>query len=158
MGAFKKWARARGIITTRTPGDDARGNGRVEMAVQSVKAQIRRTLRSAGVGSEWWPWAARYVNEVNRCFRLGTAPSYPGFLGEVLTRKRAWKKEGLETTMDRVRYLAPSWEDHGHWVMKEGEAPRVTRYFLKKTTEPVNEGVWLAFKGFGKGRPGHFKS
>lgn len=146
MGTFKKWARARGIITTRTAGDDARANGRVEVAVQSVKAQIRRTLRSAGDGSEWWPWAARYVNEVNRCFRLGTTPSWPGFLGEVLTRKRAWKKEGLETTMDRVKYLAPSWEDHGHWVVKDGEAPRVTRYFLKKATEPVQEGVWLALE------------
>ena len=103
-------------------------------------------MRSAGVGSEWWPWAARYVNEVNRCFRLGTTLSWPGFLGEVLTRKRAWKKEGLETTMDRVKYLAPSWEDHGHWVVKDGEAPRVTRYFLKKATEPVQEGIWLALE------------
>ena len=146
MGAFKKWARARGIIATRTPGDDARSNGRVEVAVQSIKAQIRRTLRQAGVGSEWWPWAARYVNEVNRCFRVGTTPKWPSFLSEVVTRKRAWKKDSFEVIMDKVTYLAPSWEDHGHWVCRPGEAPRITRYIMKKATEPVEEGVWLALE------------
>ena len=146
MGAFKRWIKYRGIIATRTPGDDARSNGRVEVAVQSLKAQIRRTLRQAGVGSEWWPWAARYVNEVNRCYRVGTVPNWPGFLAEVLTRKRAWKKESLEVVMDKVIYLAPSWEDHGHWVCRPGEAPRVTRYIMKKAIEPVEEGVWLALE------------
>ena len=43
-GQFPKWATERGIMLTRTPGDDPRANGRVEAAVKSIETQIRRLL------------------------------------------------------------------------------------------------------------------
>jgi hypothetical protein len=51
-GIFRKWANSRGIVLTRTPGDHSRANDRVEMAVKSFKAQIRRLLKQAVVGSK----------------------------------------------------------------------------------------------------------
>ena len=62
-GLFRKWANSRGIVLTRTPGDDPRANGRAEVAVKSLKTQIRRLLKQADVGSEYWPLAA-----LCRCF------------------------------------------------------------------------------------------
>ncbi len=49
MGYFKKWIVQRGISLTKTPGDDPTSNGRAEVAVQSLKSQVRRTLRQAQV-------------------------------------------------------------------------------------------------------------
>ena len=40
--------------------------------------------------------------------------------------------------------MCPSTEDHGHWIYKEGEAPRVTKCILRPTEEPLDERVWLA--------------
>ena len=65
-GQFRKWATDRGIMLTRTPGDDPRANCRVEVAVKSFKTQIGRLLKQAEVGSEMWPIAARYVDTLNR--------------------------------------------------------------------------------------------
>ena len=79
-GEFKKWTRQRGIYLTKTPGDDPSGNGRAEVAVKAFKNQVRRTLRQAEEDSSWWPWALRYVNEVNRCVRMETKPDRPKFL------------------------------------------------------------------------------
>ena len=62
-GDFRKWANSRGIVLTRTTGDDPRANGRVEVAAKSFKTQIRRLLKQADVGSECWPLAARYADE-----------------------------------------------------------------------------------------------
>lgn len=64
---------------TKTPGDDPSGNGRAEVAVKAFKNQIRRTLREAEEDSKWWPWALRYLNEVNRCVRMETKPEWPRF-------------------------------------------------------------------------------
>ena len=85
-GVFRKWANSRGIVLTRTPGDDPRANGRA--AVKSFKTQIRRLLKQADVGSECWPLAARYTDALNRSWRLGDAPSFPPFMQEVLVRRR----------------------------------------------------------------------
>ena len=41
-GAFRTWCRERGIHVTRTSGDDPKANGRCEVAVKSLKTQIRR--------------------------------------------------------------------------------------------------------------------
>jgi hypothetical protein len=38
--------------------------------VKSIKTQIRRILLQAGAEAKWWPWATRYVNELNRAARL----------------------------------------------------------------------------------------
>eukprot|EP00438_Fugacium_kawagutii_P013287 Skav225459 [mRNA] locus=scaffold881:75571:82572:- [translate_table: standard] len=143
-GQFKTWARNRGIFTTRTPGDDPRGNGRAEVAVKTIKTQVRRLLRQAEVGSEWWPWAVRYVSEMNRCYRIHEFPKFPGFLQEVLVRKRKWQSKDFEVTVEVCKYLAPASEEHGHWIQKENEAPRLTRCFMKKGEEPMNLDKWLA--------------
>ena len=52
-GVFRKWANSRGIVLTRTPGDNPRANDRMEVAVKSFKAQIRRLLKQAVVGNKY---------------------------------------------------------------------------------------------------------
>ena len=146
MGYFKRWALQRGIAVTKTAENDPKANGRAEVAVQSLKTQVRRTLRQAQVGSEWWPWALRYVSEMNRCFRTGRKPDWPNFLQEVLVRKRNWRQGVMEVTVDKVKYLTPTQEDHGHWIVKEGESPRLTKYVMKKSIEPVTNATWLALE------------
>ena len=146
-GAFKRWARSRGIYVTKTAGDDPQGNGRAEVAVKAIKSRIRRTLRQAGLDSAHWPWALRYVDELNRCVRKGIQPSWPPFYQEVRVKKRTWRRGAFEPVVERVHYLCPSTEDHGHWVQKKGEPPRVTKFIMEKTTEPVEEGAWIALEG-----------
>ena len=146
-GAFKRWARSRGIYVTKTAGDDPQGNGQAEVAVKAIKSQIRRTLRQAGLDSAHWPWALRYVDELNRCVRKGIQPSWPPFYQEVRVKKRTWRRGAFEPVVEHVHYLCPSTEDHGHWVQKQGEPPRVTKFIMEKTTEPVEEGAWIALEG-----------
>ncbi|CAL1129507.1 unnamed protein product [Cladocopium goreaui] len=143
---FRNWARDRGIIVTRTPGDDPRGNGRAESSVKAVKCQVRKALRQAHVGAEWWPWALRYVGELNRLVRLDKKPDFPRFLQEVRVRKRSWKKSSMEVGVEKVLYLAPAPEEHGHWVVKKGDPPRLTKSILRMTTEPEDENQWLALE------------
>ena len=145
-GAFGRWARSRGIYVTKTAGDDPQGNGRAEVAVKAIKAQVRRTLRQAELDSSHWPWALRYVDEINRCVRRGTTPDWPRFHQEVRVRKRTWRRGAFEPVVERVHYLCPSIEDHGHWVQKPGEPPRVTKYVMQQTTEPVDNSVWVALE------------
>ena len=64
QGHFKRRCRERGVLLTRTPGDDPRANGRAETAVKSIKTQVRRILLQAQAEPTWWPWATRYVNEL----------------------------------------------------------------------------------------------
>ena len=52
-------------------GDDPRANGRAEVAVNSIKIQIRCVLLQAEANASWWPWATRFVNELNRASRVG---------------------------------------------------------------------------------------
>ena len=108
-GAFKRWARSRGIYVTKTAGDDPQGNGRAEVAVKAIKSQIRRTLRQAGLDSAHWPWALRYVDELNRCVRKGIQPSWPPFYQEVRVKKRTWRRGAFEPVVERVHYLCGSW-------------------------------------------------
>ena len=145
-GAFRRWASSRGIILSRTAGDDPRGNGRAEVAVKSLKTHIRRVLHQAKVDSDWWPWALRYVNEVNRCVRLDQVPSFPPFLEEVRVRRRTWRRGSFDPNVEKVKYLCPSIEEHGHWVWQEGEAPRVAKVLLQRTEEPVQHGVWVGLE------------
>ena len=97
-GEFVRWSRSRGIYLTKTAGDDPRGNGRAEVTVKQIKEQVRRILRQAEVGARWWPWAVRYVGELNRCQRLDKTPNFPSFMQEVSVKKRTWRQEAFETT------------------------------------------------------------
>ena len=95
QGHFKRWCRERGVLLIRTPGDDPRANGRAETAVKSLKTQIRRVLLQAQAEPTWWPWATRYVNELNRAARLAKSPDWPPFLTEVMVRKRKMEKRNF---------------------------------------------------------------
>ena len=55
LGSFETWMKSRGILLTRTAGDDLKSNGRAEVTVKSVKNQLKRILLHAEVGSSWWP-------------------------------------------------------------------------------------------------------
>ena len=57
LGSSETWMKSRGILLTRTAGDDPKSNGRAEVTIESVKNQSRRILIHAEVGSFWWPWA-----------------------------------------------------------------------------------------------------
>ena len=146
LGQFRQWLATRGILHTRTPGDDPRANGRAEVAVQSVKTMIRRVMIQAGATSEWWPWAVRYVNELLRNFRITTPLEFPGFLEVVHTRKRTWKNQQFEAVMSQVKYLCPAWHEHGHFIQRENERPSVTRYVLRRLHEPTTEAHWIALE------------
>lgn len=142
-GHFTNWCRKRGILITRTAGDEPQSNGRAEVCVKMVKTMTRKALLHGGVDHKWWPWAVRYVNEVLRQHRLHEKPEFPSFMEPVVIRKRWWEKE-FSPTMETFQYLCPSAENHGHWVVKSGEPPRLTRSIFKKLTTPPVEAHWIA--------------
>ena len=146
QGQFKAWCRERGIHLTRTPGDDPRSNGRAENSVKSIKTQVRRILLQAEADAKWWPWATRFVNELNRAARLGKRPDWPPFLTTVKVRKRKWRRGTFETSIEDVKYLCPSPEDHGHWVLPDGERPRITKLIMKPAQLPIAEEGWVALE------------
>ena len=145
-GTFRQWCRERGIRLTRTPGDDPRANGRAEVAVKSVKTQIRRVLLQAEAGPSWWPWATRFVNELNRAARIGKKPDWPPFLTEILVRKRKWRQGTFEASTEKVQYLCPAPEEHGHWILPKDEPPRVTKMLMKPAQQPISEESWMALE------------
>ena len=102
---IKRWCRERGVLLTRTPGDDPRANGRAETAVKSIETQVRRVLLQAQAEPTWWPWATRYVNELNRAARLAKSPDWPPFLTEVMVRKRKRRRGTFEVSTENVKYL-----------------------------------------------------
>ena len=145
-GEFRRWTNSRGIRLTRTPGDDARGNGRAEVSVKILKNHVRRALRQGEVDSKWWPWALRHVDALHRCVRLGQTPDFPRFLKEVKVKKRTWKKKPFDAGVETVKYLCPAVEEHGHWVVKGNDAPRLTRSLMRQAQEGEENGVWLALE------------
>ena len=144
QGEFKRWCLSRGIRLTKTPGDDPRNNGRAEQAVKAVKCQVRRALGAAGVDIKWWPWALRYVGEVNRQARIGQIPDFPRFLADVRVRKRSWTRGSLEPNVELAKFLTPSPEDHGYWIVPGEQAPRLTRSLMRKTENPEDPSSWIA--------------
>ena len=76
-------------------GDDPRANGRAEVAVNSIKIQIRRVLLQAEANASWWPWATRFVNELNRASRVGKKS----------WRKRKWREGTFDVSTEKVQYL-----------------------------------------------------
>ena len=144
---FQTWARNRGIHLSRTAGDDPRQNGRCEVAVKNIKTQVRKVLRGAEAGPELWPMALRYVNALNRSIRRDETPKWPPFLSPVVVRKRRWNRDDFSPTMEVVKYVAPSVEDHGHWVIGEDDQVRLTRFVVRKVDEvPDAEEKWIALE------------
>ena len=146
-GRFREWCDRRGIILTRTPGDDPQGNGRAEVAIQAITRQVRAALHQSEKGWEWWPMAARHVAETLRSHRTGRKVDFPPFMEEVLVRRRHWRRGVLmEPSTEKVRYICPAWDHHGHWVLKEDGTKVVTRYVIRKLMEPVTEATWIALE------------
>ena len=146
-GQFKNWCQKRGIVLTRTAGDDPQGNGRAEVAVYAINRQVRATLLQAGAEVSLWPLAARHAGEVLRCARIGKeVPDFPPFLQKVTVRKRGWMKGSMAPTCEEVRYLFPAWDHHGHWVMKEDGTKLVTRYVVKQVKDIPTSQEWIAIE------------
>lgn len=146
-GQFKNWCSKRGIVLTRTAGDDPQGNGRAEVAVYAVNRQVRATLLQAEADVSMWPLAARHAGEVLRCARIGKeVPDFPPFLQKVTVRKRNWMKGSMAPTCEEVSYLFPAWDHHGHWVMKGDGTKLVTRYVVKKVKEIPTAQEWIAIE------------
>ena len=143
-GCVKKWLRNRGYIQTFTGVNEPQSNGRAENAVQQVKNLMRRLLLQAELGPEWWPVAARHVNAQLHALRIGKKQDFPPLYAEVLTKKRYWKSKEFAPTMEKVRYLCPSWQNHGHWVVREDGTRIVTRFYLSKVFNPITDQAWIA--------------
>ena len=144
---IEKWCRERCILQTFTAGVDPQANGRAERAVQAVKSEVRKILRAAKAPRSWWPVVVRNLNERWRRMRLGQeTKDIPPFLTPLVVRKRYWKTKDLDPKNEPAKYLAPSWLNHGHWVLREDGRQMLTRAFIKNTIEPVDEGVWIALE------------
>ena len=85
--ALDRWCASRSILHTTTAGDQPQSNGRAEVSVQWVKAEIRRILHAAGATFSRWPLAARNLNERLRLKQIGKPAVVPNFLEPVLIRK-----------------------------------------------------------------------
>ena len=143
---LRQWFISRGVACTRTAGDNPQSNGRCEVAVQNIKTLVRRALLQAKAGPDQWPWALRHLNESLREHRMERSIKFPNFLQTVLVNKRTWKNRQFESVKEEVMYLCPAWNEHGHWVRKEGEPPMVTRYVLRNLENPPTEANWIALE------------
>ena len=145
----RDWCRNRNIIQTTTAGYDSQANGRAERAIQEVKMRIRRALAAAGWEQERWADACHFVHQVERR-RMMYRPSQeiPGFGEEVLVKKRIFhgsKARDLEPSHEKVRYLYPVPEGHGHAVRHQDGRVSTAAYFIAKTKEPPEaEETWIA--------------
>lgn len=63
---FLEWTRRRGIIVTKTAGDEPQSNGRAETTVKIFKNMVRKALHQAGEKAKWWPWALKHCSEVQK--------------------------------------------------------------------------------------------
>ena len=141
-----KWCMERGVLQTFTSGADPQGNGRAERAVQAMKIEVRKMLRSAEVGVEFWPLAVRHLNEVWRRRRMGEGGSIPPFMSKVIVKKRYWKAKDFDPKNEVVKYIAPSWLFHGHWILREDGTRALTRAVITRTQEPITDEVWVALE------------
>ena len=141
------WCKNRNIYKTTTSGDSPQQNGRAERAVQYVKARIRVLLLSASWSAARWPLACWNIHSMERLRRNQRKVTAPPFGTEVLVRKRYWKSKELEPTHERVHYVAPVPEVHGHLVVESNGAFRVAAYVMASTKEPPeSEETWIAIK------------
>ena len=143
---LEKWCRSRSILHTFTPGDQPQTNGRAEVSVQIVKADIRRALHGAQAEFTRWPMAARYVNEKRRLRQIRKEEKTPPFLADVLIRKRYWRAQELQPTQEKAKYIAPSFIHHGHWVERSGGEQVLTKAVMCGLKEPEADEHWIALE------------
>ena len=105
---LRSWMASRGIRHSTNSGEDPKGNGRAERAVQEVKSRVRRLLHGASMEVSWWPMALRFAMETERMRRRNDSmKSVPGFGDKVVIRKRNWRTKMLEATHETTQYLTP---------------------------------------------------
>lgn len=143
---LEKWCRERSILQTYTSGADPMANGRAERAVQAVKMEVRKMLLGAKVGLDWWPVAVRHLNERWRRQRIEDETPIPPLMAEVIVRRRYWRTKDLEPVNEKVKYLAPSWVNHGHWILRPDNSQVLTRAVITNTKEPITDEVWLGIE------------
>ena len=111
-----------------------------------MKAEVRKMLRGADVGAEYWALAVRHLNEQWRKERIGNKEITPPFLSKMIVKKRYWKAKDFDVKNEVVRYIAPSWVFHGHWVLRGDGTKALTRAVITNTQEPITDEVWIAME------------
>jgi hypothetical protein len=90
-----KWCVERGVLQTFTSGADPQGNGRAVRAVQAMKMEVRKMLRGAEVGAEFWPLAVRHLWRYNR---MGIKDVVTPFMAKVINyQEEILEGEGLRS-------------------------------------------------------------
>ena len=97
-------------------------------------------------GAEFWPLAVRHLNETWRRMRREVKETVPPFMSKVIVKKRYWKAQDFDPKNEVVRYIAPSWVYHGHWIMREDGSKAITRAVISRTVEPITDEVWIALE------------
>jgi hypothetical protein len=77
---------------------------------------------------------------------MGIKDVVPPFMAKVIIKKRYWKAKDFDPKNEVVRYIAPSWIFHGHWIMKEDGAKALTRAVITNTKEPITDEIWVALE------------
>ena len=90
------------------------------------------------------PLRRRHCDEQLRMWRCGLKQTFPPLGAEALVKKRRWNAQRFLPTMDRVTYIAPCWEGHGHWVKQEDGTTIVARFCIADVWNPVTDHSWLA--------------
>ena len=134
--ALKSWCATRDILRTTTSGDDSQANGRAERAIQQIKSEIRRVLHASGWDYTKWPLACHYVHQRERRRMSDDDRPIPTFGQKVLVKKRHWHTKELLPTHEKVRYLAPAPDAHGHMMLRDDDTIMVAPYFIEKTMHP----------------------
>ena len=145
---MRSWMSSRGIRHSTNSGEDPKGNGRAERAVQEIKSRVRRLLHGASMEMVWWPFALRFAMETERMRRRDDSmKSVPGFGDRVVIRRRNWRTKLLEPTHETTRYLTPMVDAHGHCVLRENERITIAPYVIKGVKKPEidEEAAWIAF-------------
>ena len=75
--------------------------------------------------------------------RIKRSDQFPPFMEEVLMTRRFWAAGGFDPTHEKVKYLCPSWADHGHWVLRPDGSKALTRSVIRNTTWPVSDEIWV---------------
>jgi len=76
----------------------------------------------------------------------------PPFMSKVIVKKRHWKAKDFDPKTEVVRYIAPSWLFHRHWIMRDDGTKTLTRAVIIQTQEPVLSPHWMLGSGFEEGR------
>lgn len=77
---------------------------------------------------------------------MGEGGSIPPFMSKVIVKKRYWKAKDFDPKNEVVKYIAPSWLFHGHWILREDGTRALTRAVITRTQEPITDEVWVALE------------